>query len=109
MGRQKTAGTRGRKTPDDVSTIIDVLSILMVVTLRAEEEAARWQSGHDSWAAARSTGGEGGGVEAETAAACRTLAAKVWAKDPGGAFTSALPFAAALKPAGGEGDLASGW
>jgi hypothetical protein len=84
----------------------------MVVTLRAEEEAARWQSGHDSWAAARaarSTGEEGGGVEAETAASCRSLVAKVWAKDPEGAFTLALPFAAALKPAGGEGDLASGW
>jgi pectate lyase len=66
--------------PDDVSTIIDVLSILMVVTLRAEEKAARWQSGHKGWAAtkaARSTGEDGGGAEAETAAACRVLAAKV--------------------------------
>jgi hypothetical protein len=55
MGRRKTAGTSGRKTPDDVSTIIDVLSILMVVTLRAEEETALWQSEHDGWAAASAT------------------------------------------------------
>jgi hypothetical protein len=53
MGRRKAAGTRGRKTSDDVSTIIDVLSILMVVTLRAEEELARRQSWQAGWAAAR--------------------------------------------------------
>jgi hypothetical protein len=84
----------------------------MVVTLRTEEENARWQSGHDSWAAAkaaRSTGEEGGGAEAGTTAACRTLAAKVWAEDPEGAFTSALPFAATLEPPEGEGELAPGW
>jgi hypothetical protein len=111
MGRRNTAGTRGRKTPDDVS-IIDVLSILMVVTLRAKEKAARWQSGHDGWAAAkaaRSNGEEGGGAEAETAAACGVLVAKVWTEDPEGAFTSVLPFAATLKPSEGEEGLASGW
>jgi hypothetical protein len=112
MGRRKTAGTSGRKIPDDVSTIKDVLSILIVVTLRAEEEAACWQSGHEGWAAAsaaRSTGEEGGGAEAETAAACRVLAAKVWTEDPEGTFTSVLPFAATLKPPEGEDGLASGW
>jgi hypothetical protein len=83
----------------------------MVVTLRTDEETARWQSGHDSWAAAkaaRSTGGEGGGAEAGTAAAWRILAAKVWAEDPEGAFTSALPFAATLEPPVGRGVLAPG-
>jgi hypothetical protein len=49
--------------PDDASTIIDVLSIWMVVTLRAEEETAHWQFGHDGCTAAntaRSTGDAGG-------------------------------------------------
>jgi hypothetical protein len=54
-------------------------------------------------------GGEGSSTEAETAAACRSLAAKVWAEDPVGTFTSALPFAAALEPPEEKGELTSGW
>jgi hypothetical protein len=101
MGRRKAAGTRGQKTPKDVSTIIDVLSILMVVTLSADNEAARWQSLHDGCAAAsaaRYIGGVETGEEAITEATSAELAAKVGTEDPEGAFTSILPFVAILMP-----------
>ncbi len=60
---------------------------------------------HDCWAAAsaaRSTGDEETGEEAATAAVCWILAAEVWAEDPEGAYTSALPSAAVLRPPEGE-------
>jgi hypothetical protein len=52
----------------------------MVVTLRTDDDAARWQLPHDGWAAAsatRSTGGVETGKETATAAACDELVAKV--------------------------------
>jgi hypothetical protein len=84
----------------------------MVVTLRTDDEAARWQMLHDDWAAAsaaRSTGGVKNGEEAITAAACGKLAAQVWTEDPEGAFTSALSFAATLKPPEEGEMLPSDW
>jgi hypothetical protein len=69
----------------------------MLVTLSADDDAAHWQSPHDGCAAAnatRSTGEVETGKEASTAAACAELAAKVGIKDPEGAFTSILSFAA---------------
>ncbi len=78
----------------------------MVVTLRADEEQARWQSGHESCAAARaarSTGEGGGRVTAAKGDTCAELAAKKGTEDPEGAFTSVPPSAATLLlPEGGK-------
>jgi hypothetical protein len=78
----------------------------MVVTLSADDEAARWQSLHDGCAAAsaaRYTGGMDTDEEAVTEAASAELLAKMGTEDQEGAFTSILPFAATLMPpVGGE-------
>jgi hypothetical protein len=78
----------------------------MVVTLRAGEETASWQSGQDGCAAAnvaRSTGDVGGGEVAVTDATCTSLAAKKGTKDPKGAFTSVLHLADIPVPPVGVG------
>jgi hypothetical protein len=77
----------------------------MVVTLRADKEDAWRQSRHEDWAAAnatRSTGDAGVGKDAATDDTRAGLVANKGAKDPEGAFTSALHFAATLMPPAGE-------
>ena len=58
--RRNASGTKGRKTPEEVSTSNEVVPNATGMTRRDEEEMARWQSGQEGWAAARrwrSTGG----------------------------------------------------
>jgi hypothetical protein len=91
---------RGRNTPDYVSTIMNVFSILMVVTLREEEEGARLQSRQEACAAVsttRSTGGEEGVGSSAATATYAGLAVKGGTKDPEGTFTLVRPLAAVLR------------
>ncbi len=95
-----------------MSTIIDVLSICMVITLRTEDEEARRQSGQEGCAAAKaakSTGEVEEGEDAATAATCAGLAAEKGAEDPEGAFTMARPNAAIPKPPEGRGGWLPDW
>jgi hypothetical protein len=82
--RRKAAGTRGLKTPEEVSTRMVVPFKDTADIRRAEEELARWQSGQAGCAAAsatRSTGGDGGDGPAVAGGT----------EDPEGAFTPVNP------------------
>jgi hypothetical protein len=94
---------RGRNTPDYVSTIMDVFSILMVVTLREEEEGARLQSGQEACAAVsttRSTGGEEGVGSSAATATSAGLAVRGGDRGPGGRLYLGLPLSRCPKAAG---------
>jgi hypothetical protein len=84
MGHRKTAGTRGLKTPEEVSTRMGEPWREISETRWAGDDLARWQSGQAGCAAAsapRSTGdGEGSG-----------LAVAGGTEDPEGTFTSVDP------------------
>ncbi len=85
IGRRKAAGTRGLKTPDEVSTSMVAPCMETADTRRAAEELARWQSGQAGCAAAsvaRSTGEEEGGGPATAGGGT---------EDPEGALTSVDP------------------
>lgn len=48
ISRRKAVGTSSRNTPDEVSTRMGTLFIIISKTRRAEDELARWQSGQES-------------------------------------------------------------
>ncbi len=91
IGRLKAAGTSGWKTPEGVSTRMEVPCSWTTNTWREEEVGALWQSGHWAWAAARASKSTGGGEECGPAGAEGT-------GDPEGTFTPVDPLPASLGP-----------